>query len=84
MNVASAHCLIILSGKPYMVRPCDGYDGWLAKLCGYSGEEVRETVLLSQMFGTYRYMGWVKGLKKNHSRVLRRLYQEREEHVRHG
>ncbi len=75
---------MILSGKPYSVRPCDERDGWLANLCGYSGKEVRETVLLSQMFGIYRYMGWVKGLKKNHGQVLRRLYREREEHVRRG
>ena len=73
---------MILSGKPYKIRPVSDDDNWLADLCGMSEALCRETVVLSQMFGIYRYMGWIHGLKKNHSQVLRRLYREREEQVR--
>ncbi len=81
MNTAGAHCLIILSGKAYKIRPLTDCDGWLADLCGRAVLS-QENVVLSRMFGMYRYMGWIHGLKKNHSQVLRGLYRERKEHVR--
>jgi hypothetical protein len=68
----------MLGGKAYKIRPVSEIDGWVADLCGYSPERCRQTVVLSQMFGMYRYMGWISGLKKNHSKALRQTYHERE------
>ena len=71
-------CLVIIGDKAYKIRSFDRKrDKWLSELCGYSHAECSETLVISQMLGMYRYMGWIKDLEKNHGRVLLRLYRER-------
>jgi hypothetical protein len=59
-----------VGGEYVPIRELDDQDNWLAELCEYSVPACRERVVLHWMFGMYRYMRWIAGLKKNHSAAL--------------